>query len=173
MKTLFARPLLAAVLAVTLVGGPISPAFGQEAAQNPQAAPPKPAAPVVPISLGSAKFNFSRAPKPFPNLINPYRPIKIEEPGLTNSPRIDQLIHDGKLELSLQDAVELALENSMDIVVQRYNTWFGDTDIMQTEGGGLPFGVSGAEIRQSTASLPFLNYDPLITAGVFFDDRVT
>ena len=39
--------------------------------------------------------------------------------------------------------------------------------------GGLPFGVSGAEIRQSTASIPFLNYDPTITQSVFFDNRIT
>jgi hypothetical protein len=64
-------------------------------------------------------------------------------------------------------------KNSMDIVVQRYNTWFGDTDILQTEGGGLPFGVSGAAIRQSTANIPFLNYDPTITQSVFFDNRIT
>ena len=83
--------------------------------------------------------------------------------ALTNSPRVDQLVRDGKLQITLQDAVELALENSMDIVVQRYNPWFGDTDILQTEGGGLPFGVTGAEIRQSTANVPFLNYDPTIT----------
>ncbi len=171
MKTLFARPLLAAVLAVTLVGGPISPAFGQEAPQNPQAAPPKPAAPVVPISLGSAKFNFSRAPKPFPNLINPYRPIKIEEPGLTNSPRIDQLIHDGKLELSLQDAVELALENSMDIVVQRYNPWFADTGILKARAGGFGGVTPGAVYGGSTANNPLLNYDPVITTTLSYDDR--
>src|SRR5216684_763558 len=171
MKTLYARPLLAAVLAVTLVGGPISPAFGQEAPQNPQAAPPKPAAPVVPISLGSAKFNFSRAPKPFPNLINPYRPIKIEEPGLTNSPRIDQLIHDGKLELSLQDAVELALENNMDIVVQRYNPWFADTGILKARAGGFGGGTPGAVFGGSTASIPFLSFDPLLTSTLSIDDR--
>src|SRR6266700_380378 len=171
MKPLFARPLLAAVLAVTLVGGPISPAFGQEAPQNPQAAPPKPAGPVVPISLGSAKFNFSRAPKPFPNLINPYRPIKIEEPGLTNSPRIDQLIHDGKLELSLQDAVELALENSMDIVVQRYNPWFADTGILKARAGGFGGVTPGAVYGGSTANNPLLNYDPVITTTLSYDDR--
>src|SRR6266849_7154677 len=171
MKTLFARPLLAAVLAVTLVGGPISPAFGQEAAQNPQAAPPKPAAPVVPISLGSAKFNFSRAPKPFPNLINPYRPIKIEEPGLTNSSRIDQLIHDGKLELSLQDAVERALENSMDIVVQRYNPWFADTGILKARAGGFGGVTPGAVYGGSTANNPLLNFDPVITTTLSYDDR--
>src|SRR6267143_2026110 len=121
MKTLYARPLVAAILAVTLVGGPISPAFGQDAPQSTQATPAKTAAPIVPVSLGSAKYNYSRAPKAFPSLLAPYNPIKIEEPGLTNSPRIDQLIHAGKLELSLQEAVELALENSMDIVVARYN----------------------------------------------------
>jgi hypothetical protein len=120
MKTLYARPLLAAILAVTLVGGPISPAFGQEAQQTPQAAPAKTATPIVPVALGSAKHNYTRGPKFFPNLLAPYSPISIEAPGLTNSPRIDQLIHDGRLELSMQEAVELALENSMDIVVQRY-----------------------------------------------------
>jgi len=90
MKTLFARPLLAAVLAVTLVGGPFSPAFGQDAPQNPPAATAKPATTIVPISLGSAKYNYTRAPRPFPNIIDPYRSINIGEPGLTNSPRVDQ-----------------------------------------------------------------------------------
>jgi len=140
MKTLYARPLLAAILAVTLVGGPVAPAFGQEAPQNTQAAPAKTATPIVPVSLGSAKYSYSRAPKPFPNLLAPYSPIKVEAPGLTNSPRIDQLIHDGKLELSMQEAVELALENSMDIVVQRYNPWFADTGILKAKAGG--FGIS-------------------------------
>src|SRR5260370_32410406 len=57
MKTLYAPPLLAAILAVTLVGGPISPAFGQDAPQTPQAAPAKPAAPIIPVSLASAKYD--------------------------------------------------------------------------------------------------------------------
>src|SRR5258708_37363092 len=139
MKTLYARPLLAAILAITLVGGPISPAFGQETPQGRETAPAKTTAPIVPVSLGSAKHNYSRAPKAFPNLLAPYSPISIEEPGLTNSPRIDQLIHDGKLELSLQEAVELALENSMDIVVARYNPWFADTSILKAKAGGFGF----------------------------------
>ena len=171
MKTLYARPLLASILAVTLVGGPISPAFGQDAPQNPQAAPPKGATPVVPVSLGSSKYNYSRAPKAFPNLLAPYKPIKIEEPSLTNSPRIDQLIRDGKLELSLQEAVELAMENSMDIVVQRYNPWFADTSILRTKAGGFGFATPGAVFGSSTAIIPFLNYDPLITSTFSIDDR--
>ena len=171
MKTLYARPLLAAILAVTLVGGPISPAFGQDTPQAPQAVPAKSATPIVPVSLGSAKYNYTRAPRPFPNLFAPYSPIKIGAPLLTNSPRIDQLIHDGKLELSMQEAVELALENSMDIVVQRYNPWFADTGILKAESGGFGGTTPGAVFGGSTAINPLLNYDPVITTNLSFDDR--
>ncbi len=171
MKTLYARPLLAAILAVTLVGGPISPAFGQEAPQTPQAAPAKMATPIVPVALGSAKHNYTRGPKFFPNLLAPYGPISIEAPGLTNSPRIDQLIHDGKLELSMQEAVELALENSMDIVVQRYNPWFADTGILKAKSGGFGGATPGAAFGGSTANNPLLSYDPLITTTLSVDDR--
>jgi outer membrane protein len=171
MKTLYARPLLAAVLAVTLVGGPISPAFGQDAPQNPPAAQAKPATTIVPIALGTAKYNYTRAPRPFPNIINPYRPINIGEPGLTNSPRVDQLIHDGKLELSLQEAVELALENSMDIVVQRYNPWFADLGILKAKAGGFGGTVPGAFFGGSSANNPLINFDPVVTSTLGVDDR--
>src|SRR5882724_4435145 len=171
MKTLYARPLLAAILAVTLVGGPISPAFGQDAPQTPQAAQAKPATAIVPVSLGSAKYNYTRAPKPFPNLLAPYSPIKIAAPVLTNSPRVDQLIHDGKIELSMQEAVELALENSMDIVVQRYNPWFADTGILKATAGGFGGTTPGAVFGGSTANNPILNFDPLITTTLTIDDR--
>jgi outer membrane protein len=171
MKTLSARPLLAAILAVTLVGGPVSPAFGQDATQNAQAAPAKPAAAAVPITLGSAKHNYSHAPRAFPNIFAPYSPIKVGEPGLSNSPRIDQLIHDGKLELSLQEAVELALENNMDIVVQRYNPWFADTGILKAKAGGFGGGTPGAVFGGSSANNPLLNFDPVITSTLTLDDR--
>lgn len=186
----FVRAMLAALLAVLLAGGPVwaqdpgappqQPATGQQKpglptpqtpAQN--AYTPGPTNPPIPVSLGTSKYHFTRAPKPFPNLIAPYRPIEIPEPVLTNSPRLDQLIHDGKLELTLQDAVELALLNSMDIAVSRYNVWFADTDILATESGSQPFGIQGAEIRQSFANIPFMNFDPTLTSQVSYDDRTT
>src|SRR5437867_567831 len=171
MKTLYARPLLAAILTATLVGGPVSPAFAQDAPQNPQAAPAKPATSIVPVSLGTAKYNYTRAPKPFPNLFAPYSPIKIPAPVLTNSPRIDQLIHEGKLELSMQEAVELALENSMDIVVQRYNPWFADTGILKAKAGGFGGTTPGAVFGGSSANNPLLNFDPVVTTVLTLDDR--
>jgi outer membrane protein len=146
---------------------------------NPPTNPPAPAygpgptSPPIPVSLGTSKYNYSRAPRVFPNLLAPYRPILIPAVTLTNSPRVDQLVHDGKLELTLQDAVELGLENSMDIVVQRYNSWFGDTDILAAESGAFPQGVTGAEVRFSNANIPTINYDPTLLASISYDDRST
>jgi outer membrane protein len=90
---------------------------------------------------------------------------------LTNSPRLDQLIHDGKLELSLQDAVELALENSLDIAVQRYYPWTADTDILKTAAGSFGRGTPGAAFSSSTANVPTLSYDPTVTSTVLIDDH--
>jgi outer membrane protein len=86
---------------------------------------------------------------------------------LINSPRLDQLVHDGKLELTLQDAVELALENSMDIAVQRYYPWMADAGILNASSGLSGFGTPGATISGSSAAInPFAltitTYDPII-----------
>src|SRR5437667_9431376 len=96
MKTLYARPLLAAILTATLVGGPISPAFAQDAPQNPQAAQAKPATAIAPASLGTANYNYTPAPQPSPTPFASYSQIKIPAPALTNSPRIDQPSPEGK-----------------------------------------------------------------------------
>jgi outer membrane protein len=184
------RQVLAALLVVLLAGAPVwaqdpgaPPQQGDSTQQKPGLPTPQtpaqdvykstPTAPPIPVSLGSSKYHYDRGPRAFPNLIAPYRPIEVPEPVLTNTSRIDQLIHDNKLQLTLQDAVELALENSMDIAVQRYNIWFAETDILATEAGAQPFGITGAEIRQSFANIPFMNFDPTITSQISFDDRTT
>jgi outer membrane protein len=170
---------MALILAATLVGGPASPAYAQAAPQNPPPAPAPQAAPSAvntPISLGTAKYHFSRAPRPFPNLFAPYRAIKVPPSPMVNSPRIEQLIHDNKLEISLQDAVELALENSVDIAVRRYYPWIADVGILKASAGFSGYGTPGAAIAGSSASLnPFAfiitQYDPLLTSSVSLDDR--
>jgi outer membrane protein TolC len=168
------RSLTAMWLALFLAFGATTPSFAQSAGQNPSA----PAQTTVgtgtlpPVSLGTAKYNYSRAPKAFPTLLAPYSPVAIPEPGLTNSPRIEQLIHDGKLELSLQDTVELALENNLDIVVARYNVWFADTDLLRTRGGGVGRGTSGASIPFSQANIPLLIFDPRIAGNYSINSQV-
>jgi outer membrane protein len=174
----FVRSLLAAFLAGILAAGPITPAFAQNTGQAPPSAPePKAGAQgstaPTPFALGLSKYNFSRGPSGFPNIVKPYRSIQVEAPQLTNSPRFDQLIHDGKLEISLQDAIELALENNLDIVVQRYNPWIADTDILRTLGGGTGRGLAGTGTASALGAIPFLNFDPTITSAISFDDRTT
>lgn len=174
----WARSLFAIVLAGLIAGGPLSPVFAQTPAQNPPSnpAPTATAAPdgssIAPVaSLGLGKHDYSRPPRSFPNFFKAYAPISVERPELTNSPRLDQLVRDGKLELSLQDAVELALENSMDIAVQRYNPWMADAGILfansGTPGG---FGTPGATIAASSANInPFAltitTFDPIIQSS--------
>jgi len=171
MRKQFARPLLAIWTTAMIIVGPVSPAFAQDPPQNPAPQAGAPAKTITPVSLGSAKYNFTRAPKPFPSLIAPYRPIHIDEPGLTNSPRLEQLIQDNKLQISLQDAVELALENSLDIVVQRYNPWFADVGILKANAGGFPGSVPGAFFGGSSSNNPLLSFDPLLTTVLTFDNR--
>jgi len=45
-------------------------------------------------------------------------------------------VSDGKLRLSIEDTIELALENNLDIAVARYNIAFSQTDLLRTQGGG-------------------------------------
>jgi outer membrane protein len=138
-------------------------------------APPK--APPIPVSLGLSQHSFTNGPRAFPTLIAPYKPIQVDEPTLVNSPRIDQLIHDNKLQITLQDAVELALENSLDIAVARYNPWIADTDILRTKAGGQGRGTPGADFPTSQANIDPFNqlpsYDPIISATTSLDSRTT
>jgi outer membrane protein TolC len=171
MKTPFRRPLLASILAAVLAGSPVATTLAQEPAPPP--APHSVAQGAVPISLGVTKYDYSHAPKPFPNLLAPYASQNVAPGVLTNSPRLEQLIHDGKLNLSLQDAIALALENSMDIVVSRYNPWMADVSLLKTRAGGYSYGTPGSISYGSTANLPSLLYDPTISQTIQVADAVT
>jgi outer membrane protein len=171
MKKPFVRPLLAAFLIGVIAGTPTAPIFAQEPSSPAQGHAAAQGG--VPISLGVSKFDYSRPPNAFPNLFNPYRQHDVDPGVLTNSPRLDQLIHEGKLPLSLQDAIALALENSMDIVVQRYSPWLADTGVLKSRAGGYSYGSLGSIAVASTANLPMLYYDPVITQTVGFSDATT
>src|ERR1700757_1963193 len=168
MKKPFVRPLLAAVLVGVMAGAPVSPILAQEPSPAPQSHPAAQGG--GPISLGVLTHDYSRAPSAFPNFINPYRLHYVDPGVLANSPRLEQLIHDGKLELSLQDAIALALENSMDIVVTRYNPWIQDVSLLKARAGGFGYGTPGSIAVGSTANLPSLSYDPLLPDTLQFSD---
>jgi outer membrane protein TolC len=90
-------------------------------------------------------LNYTKPASHFPNPIAPYKPRYLSAPNLSNTSRIDQLMHDGKLYLSLNDAIALALENNLDIAIARYNLNIADTDILRSKAGaavlGVPIGI--------------------------------
>ncbi len=83
----------------------------------------------------------------FTPLIAKYQPKIIPPISVSNSPRIDSLIRAGNMYLSLQDAITLALENNIDIEVERYEYRLADTDLFRTKAGisarGIPTNTSG------------------------------
>ena len=81
------------------------------------------------------------------NPLSPYTADHVPEPVLTNSPRLDRLIRDGKLYLSLKDAIDLALENNLDLAIARYNLPIADADLLRTRAGGSFLGVNTGVVQ--------------------------
>jgi len=83
------------------------------------------------------------------NPFNAYRPTLVPQPNLANSPRIDTLVKDGVLELSLKDAITLSLENNLDIAIARYNIPIAAADVLRTQAGGLFRGVNTGVVQNT------------------------
>jgi outer membrane protein TolC len=81
------------------------------------------------------------------NPLSPYIGENVAEPVLSNSPRLERLIRDGKLYLSLKDAIDLALENNLDLAIARYNLPIADTDLLRTRAGGSFRGVNTGVVQ--------------------------
>jgi outer membrane protein TolC len=81
------------------------------------------------------------------NPLSPYMAEEVAEPVLTNSPRLDRLIRDGKLYLSMKEAIDLALENNLDLAIARYNLPIADTDLLRTKAGGSFRGVNTGVVQ--------------------------
>jgi outer membrane protein TolC len=73
---------------------------------------------------------------------NRYDPKIVPPINTSNSGRLDQLLRGGNLYLSLQDAIALALENNIDIEVQRYGFLIANQNLRGAEAGGAAGNVS-------------------------------
>jgi outer membrane protein TolC len=83
------------------------------------------------------------------NPFAPYLPSTVPPIDLTNSPRLQNLERDGKLYVSLRDAIALALENNLDIAYFRYNLPIAQADLLRTKAGALANGVN-TNVSQGT-----------------------
>src|SRR5581483_7526444 len=86
--------------------------------------------------------DYSTGAHHWPILTSPYTPRQVPEPNLTNSPRLENLLHDGKLVISLDDAVALAIENNLDVEIARYNLSIAATDVLRAKSGASILGVA-------------------------------
>ncbi|HEX4232455.1 MAG TPA: TolC family protein [Bryobacteraceae bacterium] len=98
--------------------------------------PALPQTSTVPGPSDTPKISTTGSP-----LTRPYHAPAVNEPHFQNSPRTYELIRAGTLYLSLQDAIALALENNLDIQLQRYTVPIAATDLKRAKGGGLLRGL--------------------------------
>ena len=110
------------------------------AQQAQQAQQVKPAAQQAP-----SRIELPHSRNPFA----PYMPSTVPPIDLTNSPRLQNLERDGKLYVSLRDAISLALENNLDIAYFRYNLPIAQADLLRTKAGAPANGVS-TSVSQGT-----------------------
>ena len=137
MQTAAAIVLLQVNLALGAAqpGPPLSPA-----PSGPASSVQAPAIQTAPAP--QAGIPFEQLARPSRNPFDAYRGKTVPPPNMSNSSRLDSLIRDGKLYLSLQDAIDLALENNLDIVIARYNLPIAQMDVQRTQAGGSVRGVN-------------------------------
>jgi outer membrane protein TolC len=129
----------------------------------------------------------SESPQWYSRFTNPYQPRIVPPVNVSNTTRLDSLLRAGNLYLSLQDAIALAVENNLDVEVQRYEFEFADADLTRAKSGasiqgiptnvttGMPNGAGGLIGNTNTGigstgaqtSLPLgVSFDPTFTSTV-------
>jgi outer membrane protein TolC len=139
-----------------------TPAVAQAASATSQQAPEAPAPeansaappPTLAQQIQQVQQQPYASPRPFQvpmphshNPLAPYIPSTAPELDLNNSPRLQNLIRDGKIYLSLRDAIEVAIENNLDLAYFRYNFPIAQTDILRTKAGSPANGVNTAVVQ--------------------------
>jgi outer membrane protein TolC len=141
---------------------PTAPATPQAVQNDTTGTPGLPQAPqpklTEPLYLRPTSVDYTSAHRLFPNPIAIYQSESYPAPRLSNTPKLDDLLRNGKIFLSLSDAVTLALENNYDIAIARINLDIADTDILRAKAGSTLRGVSTGLVANtlggSTTTIP-------------------
>ncbi len=95
---------------------------------------------------------------------NEFRPASVSQPIMRDSARVFDLIRNGQLYLSLQDAIALALENNLDLQLERYGVGMANTDTYRAQGGGTLRGVP-LTVNEAPAGIGGPSGSPLLTTA--------
>ena len=123
--------------------------FAQQTAPVP---PPQTVAPAAPEPVQRELVHmkdYSVSRSAFPNVIRPYTAQDMPLPNFANSARIDSLMRDGKLYLSINDAVALALENNLDLEIARFNLNIAGADLLRAKSGANILGVNTGVVQNT------------------------
>jgi outer membrane protein TolC len=135
----FASAILFGMTPTALWAQEPPPAPSSQASQSAPAAAPQP------VLLK----DYSVPRSAFPHLLQPYTSQQLAPPNLGNSPRIDALMRDGKIYLSVDDAVALALENNLDLDIARYNLNIAEADVLRAKSGASILGVNTGIVQNT------------------------
>jgi outer membrane protein len=142
-----------AMVAVLMTYVPL-PAVAQQPQQGGPNIPPAAGLPATPqpnytqpLFMRPGSRDFTKSNAAFPNYLKTWEPISVAAPITTNSQRLDALVRNGKIYLSLADAIVLGLENNYDIAIQRYNLDIADTDLLRARAGSNLLGVSSGLVE--------------------------
>ena len=88
-------------------------------------------------------------PEWFPRIYKPYQLRRIPGVELRNSPSLLQLMHNGKLRISLAQLKTAVQDNNLDILSSNTTVRYAQTDMLRVKGGGAPRGGAGVQIPSS------------------------
>src|ERR1700740_2939516 len=134
-----------AVLLIAAV--PLPLAAQQRAPAAPSQSTPAAPQPEQPRAVNLTDYSQPRSA--FPHVLQPYLPRELAQPSFGNSARIDSLMRDGKIYLSVDDAIALALENNLDLDLARYNLNIADADLLRAKSGASILGVNTGVVQNT------------------------
>ncbi len=136
-------------LVAAIAAAPLALSAQQNPPANPSPTSTAPASP-RPAQPDTVHLKDYSVPRPaFPKFLQPYEAEPLGQPNLGNSARVDSLMRDGKIYLSIDDAVALALENNLDLEIARYNLNIAAADLLRAKSGGSILGVNTGIVQNT------------------------
>jgi len=102
-----------------------------------------------PLFLRDTAKDFSKPHGIYPNPLRIFESTEVPKASFMNSVRLTDLVKNGKIYLSLSDAITLALENNYDLAIARYNLDIADTDLLRAKAGSGLRGVNSGLVQNT------------------------
>jgi len=154
------------LVAYLAVGTPAFAQAQQQSSAQSQAQTTAPTNGATPYTSILFSRDYGKGHRAFPNIFAPYMSDFVPQPTLTNGPTIYNLIHDGKIEISLQDAIALTLENNLNIGIAEYTPWLDEANLLNAKGGGTPLATGAVQVGSGGG-----NFDPVIGFNTSINDQ--